>query len=389
MDILYFCSPPLLDYSAEQINDLKKHLNLHVVIWVALHTPNHTILKLKENHSLKGIYTFDTIKDQIENAELFESYFNGCKSVHFLFFPARPGLNILMLTVDLLKLTNAIKPQIVHFDDISGRLLLFALLLRGQKVVLNIHDPALHSGETNILYSIMRKVIFKKMAAFCTFSHFSQQLFINIYHPKVPVADLRLVPYRAYSLLGNRSVKEIKKLPNEKVLLFFGRISPYKGIDELLHVFSNVLEKVSNIKLVVAGTGTYSYKLPVSLQNSPALILVNRFITKNEIKSLFEQADVIICPYRDATQSGVLMTAAVFDVPAIVSNVGALPEYVRDGVNGYVYDLKDRMGLENAIMKFLTENKDSVKSILNNTGSEVSRNSQLLVNLYSQLIAAN
>lgn len=388
MDILYFCSPPLLDYSAEQINDLKQHVNLHVVIWVALHSPNHTILKLNEQHSLKGIYTFDAIKDEIENADLFEEYFKGCESVHFLFFPAKPGLNIISLTVDLLKLTNNVNPEIIHLDDISGRLLLFVLFLRRQKLILNIHDPALHSGEANWFYSIMRKVIFKKMAAFCTFSKFSRQLFISIYRPQVPVVDLRLVPYYSYSLLGGKAVKEIKKSPNEKVLLFFGRISPYKGIDELLLAFSKVLQKVPNVKLVVAGTGTYQYNLPASLLYSPRLILVNRFITKNEIKSLFEQADVIICPYRDATQSGVLMTAAVFDLPAIVSNVGALPEYIRDGVNGYVYDLKDEMGLENTIMQFLTENRYLAKSVLSRTDIEVSRNSQLLVNLYSQLIAA-
>ncbi len=389
MKILYICSPPLLDYSAEQINDLKQHVDLHVVVWVALHSPNHTILKLKDGHSLEGMYTFDAIKEQIEDTDLFETYFNGCKSVHFLFFPSRAGLNIIYLNLTMVKLTNTINPQILHFDDISGRLLLYALLLRKQKIVLNIHDPQLHSGETNWFYTIMRKIIFQKISAFCTFSTFSRQLFTKIYRPRVPVADLRLVPYHAYSVLGNKFIKEINKAPIEKVLLFFGRLSPYKGIDELLIAFSRILKKVPNIKLVIAGTGSYSYKLPDTLHNSPALILLNRFITKNEIKSLFEQADAIICPYRDATQSGVLMTAAVFKIPAIVSNVGALPEYVQDGENGYVYDLADEMGLENTIRKFLNDKNYSNKSTMNGIDSNVSRNSHLLVNLYAQLTATN
>jgi len=389
MKILYLCSPPLLDYSAEQINDLKQHVDLHVVVWVALHSPNHTILKIRECQSLKGIYTFDAIKDKIENADLFEAYFKGCGSVHFLFFPASAGLNILSLTNDLLKLTITINPPIVHLDDISGRLLLFALLLKNKKIVLNIHDPKRHSGEANGFYTIMRKVIFKRMSAFCTFSNFSRQLFIKKYQPTVPVGDLRLVPYSAYSLLGNKAMAEFKKKPDEKVLLFFGRISPYKGIDELLMAFSKVLKRESNIKLVIAGTGSYAYTLPQFLQNSSALVLINRFIAKDEIQYLFEQADVIICPYRDATQSGVLMTAAVFNIPAIVSNVGALPEYIRDGLNGYVYDVKDEMGLENAINKFLMEKQYSDKSSLNNPGSDVTRNSHLLVNLYSKIVALN
>ncbi|MBG6109859.1 glycosyltransferase involved in cell wall biosynthesis [Flavobacterium sp. CG_9.10] len=389
MNILYFCSPPLLDYSAEQINDLKQHVNLHVMVCVSLQTPNHTIFKLKEGFALDGIYAFDAIKDKIENIKLFEHYFAGCQSVHFVFFPPKIGMNILRITMALLQQLKRIKPQIVHFDDISGRMLAFALLLKNRKIVLNVHDPIAHSGEKNSGYVIMRKILFRKIAAFATFSDYSRLLFEKVFHPKVPVADLRLVPYYSYAALGIKKIPELNKSPNEKVLLFFGRLSPYKGIDELLRAFSKVVQKFPDIKLVIAGKGSYSYQLPDELVGSSSLITINRFIAESEIKSLFEQADVLICPYRDATQSGVLMTAAAFKTPVIVSNVGALSEYIKDGGRGYVYDLNDETGLENCILKILADPKPIDTLALPTDNAAVSRNSKLLVNLYTQLLASH
>ena len=389
MDVLYICSPPLLDYSSEQIKDLKQHVNLHVMVCVSLHAPNHTIFKLKEGFALDGIYSFDAVKDKIENVKLFEHYFEGCLSIHFVFFPPKIGMNIVRITFALLKLQKRLEPQIVHFDDISGRMLAFALLLKNRKIVLNVHDPVAHSGEQNSGYVIMRKILFSKIAAFATFSNYSRLLFEKVFQPKVPVADLRLSPYYSYAALGNKEISEINKLPNEKVILFFGRLSPYKGIDELLNAFSKVVQNFPDIKLVIAGKGNYSYQLPEELIGSPSLITINRFIEESEIKSLFEQADVLICPYRDATQSGVLMTAAAFKTPVIVSNVGALSEYIKDGGKGYVYDLNDEMGLENCLLQFLTDPKPIEKLALNNDNLVVSRNSKSLVNLYSQLLSSH
>lgn len=387
MDILYICAPPLLDYSVEQINNLKLHVNLHVVITVFLHSPNHSIFKIKKDqHITAGIYLFDEVKEQIENASLFVNYFANCKSVHFVFFSRKLGINILFTNIKLLNLLKTLNPQIIHFDDISGRLTLFALLVRNIKIVLNVHDPSHHFGEQNWTTRFIRKLLFKKVSAFCTFSNFSKSLFEKIYAPVVPLIGLRLVPYKSYLHFEKGLVSGIDKSPNEKVLLFFGRISQYKGLDELLLTFTKVKRKFPDLKLVVAGTGLYQFHIPPELVGSPSLILMNRFILQEEIKSIFEQADVLICPYRDATQSGVLMTAAIFEIPAIVSNVGALPEYIRDGENGYIYDINDEMGLENAILKFLFKNTCSNRNCRDSINHDASKNSKLLINVYSNIL---
>ena len=385
MNVLYFCTPPLLDYSVEQIRDLKQHINLHVIVCVSLHSPNHTIFKLKENRFSKDIYTFEEVKGKIENVDLFETYFDGCKSVHFVFFAPKFGLNILSTNIKLIKLLKTINPQIIHFDDISGRLSVFVQFLRNKKIVLNVHDPAPHSGEQNWYEGFIRKLVYRKVSAVCTFSNFSKELFEKLYCLTVPVVNLRLVPYQSYLFLEKKIVDGINRLPNENILLFFGRISPYKGIDELLIAFCNITKQSPNTKLVIAGRGSYVYQIPKNLKESPSLIILNRFIYENEIKSLFHQADVLICPYRDATQSGVLMTARVFNIPVIVSNVGALPEYVEDGKNGYIYDINDEKGLEYSILKFLNDKRSIDRNSILNDNFDVSENSRKLVELYFKI----
>jgi glycosyltransferase involved in cell wall biosynthesis len=387
MDVLYICSPALLDYSAEQINDLKTHVNLHVVVVVFLSSPNHSIFKLKNDHKIvTGIYTFAEIKDKIENVFLFEEYFKKCKSINFVFFSPKFGINIFITNLKILNLCKSINPKIIHFDDISFRLLLFALLIRNKKIVLNVHDPLSHSGEKKMITNSIRSVLFKRISAFCTFSNFSYTQFKNIYSPKAHLLELKLIPYKSYLLFDKKEVIGINKVPNEKVLLFFGRISEYKGIDELLLTFAKLKNKFSNIKLVIAGTGAYNYHIPQELIGSSSLIILNRFIFQNEIQSIFDQADVLICPYRDATQSGVLMTAAVFGIPSIVSNVGALPEYIVEGENGYVYDINDMFGLENEILKFISNGIPSNRTSIYKGKNVANNNSKLLIDVYSKIL---
>ena len=386
MNILYFCVPPLLDYSIEQINDLKKHVDLHVVIGVSLHSPNHTIFKLKDTHPEKDLYAFDEIKEHIENPELFESYLSGCKSVHLVFFSPKFGMNILFTNFKLVRLLNQIKPQLIHFDDISGRLSVFTLMLRNKKIVLNVHDPAPHSGEETWSSSLIRKLVYRKVNVFCTFSNFSKLLFEQIYQPRVPVVSLRLVPYLSYNFFQRKKIEEIDKKPGDQYLLFFGRISPYKGIDELLGAFAHIHRQFPHLKLIVAGRGNYAYQIPEELRNSSALILLNRFIREDEIKSLFGISDVLICPYRDATQSGVLMTARVFELPVIASNVGAMPEYILDGKDGLVYDVNDTQALERTLLNYLNEGAtEKIKSRLEDN-RDLAGNTNKLLSVYQSIL---
>lgn len=127
---------------------------------------------------------------------------------------------------------------------------------------------------------------------------------------------------------------------DEKLMLFFGFIRKYKGLDILFDAMKILKDQSQNIKLIVAGE-FYEDKKPFedqieSLGIKDNLILHTDFIGDSEVKKFFCAADVVVQPYRSATQSGVTPLAYHFEVPMVVTNVGGLPSMVPDGKVGLV-----------------------------------------------------
>ena len=130
---------------------------------------------------------------------------------------------------------------------------------------------------------------------------------------------------------------------NEKIILFFGFIRKYKGLDLLLEamkIISKQQPTISNIKLLVAGEFYEDRKFYDDLINSlgiaSSLILRTGFIADSEVKFYLSAADFVVQPYRNATQSGVTPLAYHFEKPMLVTNVGGLPNLVPDGKVGLV-----------------------------------------------------
>ena len=130
-------------------------------------------------------------------------------------------------------------------------------------------------------------------------------------------------------------------LPDEySYLLFFGFIRAYKGLDLLLEAFADNRLRNRKLKLIVAGE-FYENDLPyrelinrTGIEND--VILFDRFIKEDDVALFFSAADLIVQPYRNATQSGVTQIAFHFEKPMLVTDVGGLSEIVPDGKCGYV-----------------------------------------------------
>lgn len=157
---------------------------------------------------------------------------------------------------------------------------------------------------------------------------------------------VKLVLHPLYDNFGEKVDKIIARQniginTNEKIILFFGFIRKYKGLDILLDALAILKNNnLANFKLLIAGE-FYEDRKPIDeqinklgLQN--ILILKTNFISNNEVRNYFCAADVVIQPYRNATQSGVTPLAYHFEIPMIVTNVGGLPAMVPDAVVGLV-----------------------------------------------------
>jgi glycosyltransferase involved in cell wall biosynthesis len=125
-------------------------------------------------------------------------------------------------------------------------------------------------------------------------------------------------------------------------LLFFGLIREYKGLDLLLKAIAD--ERIDNypVKLIVAGE-FYEKKEPYlqmidNYKINDKVIICDRYIPDEEVKNFFNLADMVVQPYRSATQSGVTQVAYHFEKPMLVTDVGGLREIVPDGKVGYVVE---------------------------------------------------
>ena len=149
-------------------------------------------------------------------------------------------------------------------------------------------------------------------------------------------------------------------LPEDKqIVLFFGLIRKYKGLDMLLDAF-NELKVNPNIVLVIAGE-FYEDKQPYldliekyQIQNQ--VILHGKFIANEDVKLYFSAADLVALPYKSATQSGVTQVSFHFEVPTLVTNVGGLGEIIPDKIAGYVVEPNGK-AIAEAIKDYFENNR--------------------------------
>jgi glycosyltransferase involved in cell wall biosynthesis len=146
---------------------------------------------------------------------------------------------------------------------------------------------------------------------------------------------------------------------NGRVLLFFGLIRAYKGLHTLLAAHARIAAKLDATLLVVgefyedrAPYDTEIEKLGIASRTR----VINRYIPDEEVEVYFRAADLVVLPYRSATQSGITQTAFAFGRPVVVTAVGGLPDVVDDGVTGYVVPPDNPEALANAIERFFATN---------------------------------
>jgi glycosyltransferase involved in cell wall biosynthesis len=171
---------------------------------------------------------------------------------------------------------------------------------------------------------------------------------------------VQLIPHPLYDHFGEKisksEARQKLELPeNEKILLFFGFIRRYKGLDILLKAMGDKRIRQAHIKLLIAGEfyeDKNFYENIIEENNlKEQLILHTDFIPDAEVKYYFCATDLVVQPYRSATQSGITPLAYHFEKPMIVTDVGGLPEMVPDEKVGLVSD-PDPQSVADAILKF-------------------------------------
>ena len=213
--------------------------------------------------------------------------------------------------------------------------------------VMTVHDPIPHSSQDNTKNERERAMAFKNCQKYMLLSNAQINDFCERYY--IDKKDIIVSRFGEFDWLDYlKSKVQIKE--NRDYILFWGQIQSHKGIDVLLKAMLEVHKIHPWIKCIIAGKGKFDFDIS-PYQSLDYIEFRNYYITTQELVELLYGCLFSVVPYRDATQSGVVQTAFSAGKPLIVTNVGALPEVVKDGVTGIVVPPSDPEALAKAIIE--------------------------------------
>ncbi len=247
-----------------------------------------------------------------------------------------------------------------------GAFLLYTLQI---PMVLTMHDPLPHSSDRNILNSIHRHIAFRRIKHFIVLSDSLKEEFINTYHlqhKSVYISRLSI-----YDTLQHVAPQPLS-LP-KRYILFIGSINPHKGIRYLCDAMAVVNKTDKDLSLVIAGRGTFDFDIASYCARLPIHCL-HRFVTDGELVTLIKGAICVVCPYIDATQSGVIMSSFAMNTPVIATNVGALHEMFTHNEHGLLIPPRDSNAIAQAIHTML--DSTTAETMAKNIRAEFSKGSR-------------
>ena len=230
-------------------------------------------------------------------------------------------------------------------------------------LVLTLHNTTLfHGSPTSRLQGFGFRSVFRYFDAIIVHTEFSKNKILE--RGWCPADKIHVVPHGVLECYREPAIGEANsgqtiatgkdRDSGEQTVLFFGHVRPYKGVDLLIQAFAQLPPAVlASTRLVIAGKPGIDIlelrELAQTLNVDHRITWELRFIPDGEIAEFFNQASLVVLPYRDIDQSGVLMTAIGFETPIVATRIGGIPEVIQDGVHGRLVEPGDVNGLASAI----------------------------------------
>jgi glycosyltransferase involved in cell wall biosynthesis len=259
----------------------------------------------------------------------------------------QPGRQI-RVGVNLLRHLNAFDPDVLHLQQ--GHLWFngFLPLLRRRPLVLTVHDPRHHLGDQGGRHTPQAIIDFGFRRASQVIVHAEQLKQVVVTECGIPPEIVHVVPHIA---LGTSP--SVPPPDDGATILFFGRIWEYKGLEFLIRAEPLITAEVADARIVIAGQGEEFARYRRMMVHPDRFTVYNEYLSDERRDELFQQATVVVLPYVEASQSGVIPLAYTFMKPVVATRVGGLPEMVEDGRTGYLVPPRDERALAAAIVRLL------------------------------------
>lgn len=253
------------------------------------------------------------------------------------------------------------------FELFDRTLLMFYYKLLGKKIVLTAHNinAGIRDANDSFLNRFSLKIQYQ----------LSEHIFVHTQMMKTELVSafavgpdkVTVIPFGINNTVPNTALtraevrRKIGIAADEKALLFFGNIAPYKGLEYLVAAFIELSKKCPQYRLIIAGRnkGCDDYWNPIQKMISSSDVghrIIRRieYIPDEETELYFKAADVLVLPYTHIFQSGVLFLAYSFGLPVVVADVGSLKEEVVEDQTGFVCPAKDAPALASAIERYFS-----------------------------------
>lgn len=354
MRVIYYTNTAFFDAAISLMRSLSEKIDLFVVLEVSPESRTGTILDLTRTQLKPGINPAESILSSLLPVGVAE-YWRKVKGIYIAGFDYPKSLHpdTICQGKTIADFIHTLNPDIIFFDDISLRLSLASFFMKDISWILGVHDPKPHAGEKNWRLTLSRKLMYPVAKHFILHNKFQEADFLKQYG--ISENRTSVVHLGAYDVYHNWQDGEC--LSEEKTILFFGRLSSYKGLDVLLEAIPIICERIGNIKINIIGKPVSGYKIPPvpELPNGGRINLINSYVSAGELARYFSETNCVICPYTDATQSGVVLTAYAFRKPVVATRVGGLPEYLLDGQTGLLVEPNNPAKLAEAVISLLED----------------------------------
>jgi len=230
------------------------------------------------------------------------------------------------------------------------------------KISVVLHNVLPHEG--SFLHKPLTKAFLNQADRFVALSESNK----NELEKMIPTAKVTVVTEPAYSIIMNfkkiSAQKARKKLgiKEKKVLLFFGFVRPYKGLDYLIAAMPEVLKKHDCLLLVCGEfwSPVEKYKRQIKeLGLTKKIRIENRYLPDKELSWYFNASNAVVLPYTEATNSALLQLAFGYNKPVITTFTGCNPELIKQGKSGLLVEAKNAKELASAINKFYDKKLES------------------------------
>ena len=356
----------IANYMLESVAPLAKNMvaknhEVHVYATMPKRSQNMFVVDFSDSPQPNGFIS-DGIKQQQMGATLLK-YLAGVK-FDFFIFPAGSGKRTFFTDIYYAwQLSQQLKQEkfdiinVIHTCNRFTLLLMF--FLKKECLVQTLHEVTAHSGDTSTYEIRIMNQLIKKNIPIIFHSHISLERFIK-YRKSVdplPIPDglyqmIRFGLYETYTHHLPVVKNEMKKATHNgvPVILHFGKIVPYKGIDILIEAIK-IIQQNTPVHLIVAGAG----KPYFTFDGVNSYEFINSSLSTEKIVSLIEQSVMVVCPYKSGSQSGIPPSVFPFNKPIVASNTGGFKEVIDDNVTGLIIDNNTPETLAKTILRLLND----------------------------------